>query len=118
MLFFCRLISLLLSAHVLCFGTDTNSLKDESLHPEHVVRIIFLNGHLVLANIIKKLLKQWVVRVLDQVIQVLFNNCKEAGVAFINSTVVDQRLWRLNHLASVLKGFRSVLARLSPLILS
>ena len=46
------------------FGSDSNSFKNEALNLKHMVRIILFNGNFVLSDIIKKLLKNWIVRML------------------------------------------------------
>ena len=65
------IVSFLLCALVFSFGADSDGLKNEALYLEHVERIVLFNCNFVLADVIQELLKEWVIRVLKQVVKVL-----------------------------------------------
>ena len=109
-------VCFLLCALVFSFGADSDGLKDEALHFEHVERIILLNCNFVLADIIQELLKERVIRVLKQVVEVLSNDLQQPFIACINGTIVDNRLGCFDHLLDVFKGSRAVLSWFSSLI--
>lgn len=102
---------------MLSFRTNANSLKYEALHLEHVERVVLFDGHLVFSDVIKELLKEWIVRVFNQVLKVLFHHIKESSITLINSTIIDEGLGCFNHLPSVFQRFGAVLPGLAPLIL-
>ena len=64
MLLFNRLVSLLLGFLMLGFCADPDSFKHETLHFKHVEGVIFLYGYFFLANIVKELLKEWIIGML------------------------------------------------------
>ena len=109
-------VSFLLCALVFSFGADSDSLKNEALYLEHVERIVLFNCNFVLANVIQELLKEWIIRVLEHVVEVLSNDLQKPFIAFIHGTIVNNRLGRFNHLLDVFQGSRAVLPWLSPLI--
>ena len=109
-------VSFLLCALVFSFGADTDGLKDEALHLEHVERIVLLNCNFVLADIVQELLKERIIRVLKQVVKVLSNDLQKPFIARIHGTIIDNRLGRFDHLLDVFEGSRAVLSWLSPLI--
>ena len=89
LLFLDRFVSLLLGSHMLGLGLYAQSFEHEALHLVHMVGIVLLDGHLVLADVVKKLLEQRIIRVLQKVKEVLIDNLEKPFVTFINSSVVD-----------------------------
>ena len=79
-LLFGGLVCLCLGSHMLSFGANANGLKDKALYFEHMIRVILLYSNLILADIIKKLLKKRIVGVLYQVLQVLFDNGQKSCI--------------------------------------
>ena len=57
-------VCLLLRSHVLGFSLDAQGFEHEALDLVHVIGIVLFDCHLVLADVVKKLLKQRIVRVL------------------------------------------------------
>jgi len=110
-------VCFLLGAHMLSLCADSQSFKNEALHLKHVERVVLFHGHFVLPDVIKELLKEGIVRVLEQVKQVLLDHYKELLVAFVYCAVVDERLGRLNDFLHVLERLGSA-ARFSALVLS
>ena len=74
-----------------------------------MVGVVLLDGHLVLTDVVKKLLEQRIIRVLQKVKEVLIDNLEKPFVTFINSSVVDQRLWRFDHFLHILKRLGTAL---------
>ena len=66
-LFFHGFIGLLLLLLMLCLSPDANGLEHETLHLEHVERVVLLDSDLVLSYVLKQLLEERIVRVFDQV---------------------------------------------------
>ena len=65
MLLFNGIICLLLGSLMLSLCLDPDGFKDEILHLVDVEWIVLLNCDFVLAEIVKELLKEWIVRVLQ-----------------------------------------------------
>ena len=117
MLFFDGFIGLLLLLLVLCLSPDTDGLEHETLHLEHVERVVLLNSDLVLSDVLKQLLEERIVRVFDQVKQIVFDHFQKFLIAFIDSAVINYDLGRLNNFLDIFECFGSILAWFSSLIL-
>ena len=98
-------VSLLLSSHVLGLSLDAQGFEHEALDLVHVIGVVLFDCHLVLADIVKKLLEQRIIRVLQKIEEVLIDYLQKPFVTFINSTVVDQWLRRLDYFLDVFEGF-------------
>ena len=110
------IVSFLLCALVFSFGADSDSLKNEALYLEHVERIVLFNCNFMFVNVVQELLKEWIIRVLKQVVKVLSDDLQKPFIALIHGTIIDNRLRRFNHLLDVFKSSWAVLSWLSPLI--
>ena len=73
MLLFGSIVRFLLSSLVLCLGADAHGLEHKVLDFKHMEGVVLLNSDSVLADVLKELLKQWVVRVFKHVKEVVFD---------------------------------------------
>lgn len=74
MLLFGSFVGFLLSSLMLGLGTDAHSLKHEVLDFKHVKGIVLFYSDSVLADVIKELLKERVVRVFKHIKEVVFDH--------------------------------------------